>query len=110
MVSSLFSAMISFLKYIADPYDQLPAIVFWLMGSLASARYQDIFLAGIPMVAGCSGLLLLSYRINVLSMGDREASSLGVNVTSCPYLRRILHDSRYGGSCLRQLAASTGWG
>ncbi len=81
VVSSLFSAMLSFLKYIADPYDQLPAIVFWLMGSLASARYQDIFLAGIPMVAGCSGLLLFSYRINVLSMGDREASSLGVNVT-----------------------------
>ena len=80
VIGSLFSAMISFLKYIADPYDELPAIVFWLMGSLASARYQDILSSGIPMVIGIAGIFILSYRINVLSMGEKEANSLGINV------------------------------
>jgi iron complex transport system permease protein len=49
IVSSIFTALISLAKYVADPSNELPSIVFWLMGSLASARYQDIFIAGIPM-------------------------------------------------------------
>jgi len=80
VIGSLFSAMVSFLKYVADPYEELPAIVFWLMGSLASARYSDIFLAGIPMALGSAGLFIISYKINVLSMGDREARSMGLPV------------------------------
>lgn len=80
VVSSIFSALISFAKYVADPYQQLPAIVFWLMGSLATARYQDIMIAGIPMGIGIAGLIAIRWRINVLSMGDREAHSLGVNL------------------------------
>ena len=79
IVSSVFSALISFAKYVADPYDQLPTIVFWLMGSLASARYQDITTAGIPMVIGIAGLVAIRWRLNVLSMGDREARTLGIN-------------------------------
>ncbi len=79
IVSSVFSALISLAKYVADPTDQLPTIVFWLMGSLASARYQDIAVAGIPMVIGILGLLAIRWRINVLSMGDKEAQSLGIN-------------------------------
>lgn len=81
IVSSIFSALISFAKYIADPYNQLPTIVFWLMGSLASPRYQDILIAGIPMAVGITGLIAVRWRINVLSMGDKEAQALGVNTT-----------------------------
>lgn len=80
IVSSVFSALISFAKYVADPYEQLPTIVFWLMGSLASARYQDIMVAGIPMAVGVLGLLGIRWRINVLSMGDKEAHALGINL------------------------------
>jgi len=80
IVGSLFSAMVSFLKYIADPYDQLPAIVFWLMGSLASAGYREIFIAGIAMLAGCGGLFAIRYKINVLAVGEKEARTMGVNV------------------------------
>lgn len=79
IVSSVFSALISFAKYVADPYNQLPAITFWLMGSLASARYQDIMVAGVPMAVGIAGLIAVRWRINVLSMGDREAHTLGLN-------------------------------
>ena len=79
VVSSVFAALLSFIKYVADPYDQLPKIVFWLMGSLASARYQDILVAGVPMLAGILGLLGIRWQLNVLSMGEREARTLGVN-------------------------------
>ncbi len=81
IVSSVFSALISLVKYLADPLDELPAIVFWLMGSLASARFSDIMIAGIPMLIGTAGLFLFRWRINVLSMGDREAHTLGINTT-----------------------------
>lgn len=79
IVSSVFTALISFAKYVADPSNELPSIVFWLMGSLASARYQDIFIAGIPMLIGIAGLMAVRWRINVLSMGDKEAQTLGIN-------------------------------
>lgn len=81
IVSAIFSSLLSLMKYVADPYNQLPAIVFWLMGSLASASFQDLSVAGIPMVAGLLGLAALRWRINVLSMGDEEARTLGVDVT-----------------------------
>ena len=81
IVSSVFSALISMAKYVADPTNQLPAIVFWLMGSLATARYRDLMIAGIPMLTGIAALLAVRWRINVLSMGDKEAQALGINTT-----------------------------
>ncbi len=80
IVGSVFSSLISLLKYVADPYDQLPAIVFWLMGSLSRAEYSQILTAGIPMVAGSAGLMMIRWRLNILAMGDKEAHSLGINV------------------------------
>ncbi|HEY2422434.1 MAG TPA: iron ABC transporter permease [Neobacillus sp.] len=81
IVSSVFSSLISLVKYLADPYDQLPKITFWLMGSLASASYKDIMIAGIPMLLGITGLIAIRWRINILSMGDKEARALGVNLS-----------------------------
>ncbi len=80
IVSAIFSSLLSLLKYLADPYNQLPAIVFWLMGSLASARFQDLLFAGIPMVAGLLGLTAMRWTVNVLSMGDEEARTLGIDI------------------------------
>lgn len=79
VISSIFSALTSYLKYVADPTDQLPAITFWLMGSFASASRQDFVIGVPPMLLGITGLLLIRWRINVLSMGDREAQTLGIN-------------------------------
>lgn len=82
IIQSIFSALISLLKYMADTSTELPAITFWLMGSLASTKTADVLLAFIPMVLGMLGLLLMRYRLNVLSMGDREAKTLGINVNA----------------------------
>ncbi|MGV8109126.1 FecCD family ABC transporter permease [Methanospirillum sp.] len=77
IVSSIFSALISLVKYLADPYDKLPTIIYWLMGSFAKASYEDIKLIFIPVVGGMILLLLVRWRINILSLGDEEAHSLG---------------------------------
>ena len=82
IVGSVFSALISFIKYAADPFDELPAIVFWLMGSLSRADFPQIAAAGVPMVLGAAGLFMIRWRLNVLAMGDKQARSLGLNVTA----------------------------
>ena len=78
VVGSLAGAAISLLKILADPYDQLPAIVFWLLGSLASVRGAEVWSAAPLVLAGLIPLVLLRWRINVLSLGDEEAKALGV--------------------------------
>ena len=79
MVSSLFQAGVSFTKLIADPTDQLPAITYWLMGSLTSAKMSDVALVALPMALGCAVLFAARWRINILTMGDDEAATMGVN-------------------------------
>jgi len=80
IVSSIFTALTSLAKYVADPYDQLPAIVFWLMGSLASVRYGDLLYILLPIFIGTLVLFLFRWRINILSLGDEEAKALGTDV------------------------------
>jgi iron complex transport system permease protein len=80
VVGSLAGAVISLLKILADPYNQLPAIVFWLLGSFSAIRKGEVWTA-LPMVlVGLLPLLALRWRINVLSLGDEEAKALGVEV------------------------------
>jgi len=79
IVGALFSALLSLIKYVADPYDKLPAIVFWLMGSLSSVSNKDLFVVAPTIVSGTFVLLLIRWRINIISMGDEEAQALGVN-------------------------------
>lgn len=80
VVGALAGAAISLVKVLADPYDQLPAITFWLLGSLAGVKPGDVA-AILPAVClGLAPLLLLRWRIGVLSLGDDEARALGVDV------------------------------
>ena len=80
LVSALFASLISLIKFTADPLEKLPEIVFWLMGSLASISYKKLLLI-LPFYLLSTGVLLLyRWRINVLSMGGREAKSFGVDV------------------------------
>jgi len=78
VVGALAGAAISLLKILADPYDQLPAITFWLLGSLASVRGGDLWNVMPAVAIGLVPLVLLRWQINVLSLGDEEAKSLGV--------------------------------
>ena len=80
VTSAFFSALVSLVKYTADPYDKLPAIVFWLMGSLATVTHEKLLIASGPVLAAGMVLYLMSFRINVLSLGDEEAEGLGVRV------------------------------
>lgn len=75
---SLLGAGVSLLKYLADPYNQLPAITFWLLGSLAAADADDLRATWPVVLLGLVPLWLLRWRINVLSLGDEEARALGV--------------------------------
>lgn len=77
---AFFTALVSIVKTLADPYTQLPNITFWLMGNLTLADRATILRMGVPIVLGILGLLLLSRQLNALSMGDEEARSLGVHV------------------------------
>lgn len=78
-ISAFFGALLSLMKYVADPVDQLPAITYWLMGSLAAVNMRDLLFASIPMVGGIVVLLLVRWRFNVLAMGEEEAIALGVD-------------------------------
>jgi len=81
IVGSLFTAGTSFIKLVADPTDQLPAITYWLMGSLAGAKQDTVVMAMIPMILGLVPLFLLRWRINVLTLGDDEARTMGINAS-----------------------------
>ncbi len=81
MVSSLFSSGTSYLKLVADPGDELPAITYWLMGSLASARGSDVRFALIPMALGALPLIMMRWQINLLTLSEEEAASMGVNTS-----------------------------
>ncbi|WP_243654896.1 FecCD family ABC transporter permease [Nocardia alba] len=79
VVGAMFAAMVSFITYIADPYSELPSIVFWLMGSLATASYTKVATAAIPIVAAGLVVLALRWRLNILAMGDEDATALGLS-------------------------------
>ncbi|MBR4765793.1 MAG: iron ABC transporter permease, partial [Clostridia bacterium] len=85
IVGAFFSALVSIMKYVADPYSQLPSITFWFMGSFASVGYIHLY-ALIPMGFGMLLVFLSRWKLNVLSMGEREASSLGVDVRKAQIL------------------------
>ncbi|WP_069589777.1 FecCD family ABC transporter permease [Neomoorella thermoacetica] len=79
LIGTLFSSGTSLIKYVADPYDKLPAITFWLMGSLAAIAPRDVWTALVPILVGTLPLYLLRWRLNVLSLGEEEARSLGLD-------------------------------
>ena len=77
--SSLFSALLSIIKYGADTNDVLPAITYWLMGSLSFSTSSIVWNLTIPMLSGILILIFFSKYLNALSLGDEEAKALGIN-------------------------------
>ena len=79
--SSLFGALLSILKYIADPIDQLPKITYWLMGSISNVRLTEIPFSLALFAVGFLPIFMLRWRLNLLSLSDVEAKSIGENIT-----------------------------
>lgn len=87
VVSALFTALLSIVKYLADPYNQLPAIIYWLMGGFSLVSRESMTIMAPVMGLGLALILSLSGYLNALTMGDEEARSLGVRVAR---LRTVL--------------------
>lgn len=79
MISSLFSAGTGYIKLVADQSNELPAITYWLMGSLSGARLKTVGFISPAMLTGLIVLLLLRWRLNLLTLGEEEARALGVH-------------------------------
>lgn len=107
VVGSFFSALISLLKYVADIYTKLPAIVFWLMGSLASVKPDDLYTTAPVIIICISLLIMLRWRFNILSLGSDEAKVLGINTTRL-YIT-IITCSTLIASSIVAIAGIIGW-
>lgn len=79
MVGSLFSACTSYVKLVADPTNQLPQITYWIMGSLSGTRMGTVRFAAVCMAVGLVPLLLLRWRMNLLTLSPDEARAMGVH-------------------------------
>jgi iron complex transport system permease protein len=79
VIGTLLGSCVSLLKYLADPYNQLPAITFWLLGSLASVTLGDVRAVAPSVVLGLVPLVLLRWRMNIMTLGEDEARALGVD-------------------------------
>ena len=104
---SLFTALLSVIKYVADPYSTLPAIVYWLMGSLSMASLSGVLIVSIPMLLSIAGMILLSKYFDLLSLGDEEAKALGVNVPLIRFAAIIL--ATLASSLAVVMAGIIGW-
>nr|WP_319397952.1 iron ABC transporter permease [uncultured Carboxylicivirga sp.] len=80
IVATVFAALTSLLKYIADPEDALPSIVYWLMGGLSDIQLPDLKFITVVSIAGLVMLSLSGWKLDMLSFGDEEAQTLGINV------------------------------
>jgi len=78
VVGSLFGAGVGLVKYLADPYNQLPAMTFWLLGSLSATTAPDLIPLFGPIAIGAIVLIALRWRMNVMSLPEEEARALGV--------------------------------
>lgn len=90
LIGGFMNSIIGFLKYIADPEEELADIVYWTMGSLSSVRWETVMpLLPFIIVSGVL-LVMLSWRLNLLTLGEKEARSLGVNVKAMRALVIVL--------------------
>lgn len=81
IVSAFFTALVSAIKYVADPQQKLPEITYWLMGSLSGSSWQDLLFSGPLILIGIIGIFLLRWRLNILVLSEEEISSMGMKVT-----------------------------
>src|SRR5699024_1454282 len=86
LIGTIFQSLTSLAKYVADPYDKLPTITFWLMGSLSTVSQKDLLVIIFPYLLGIVPLFLVRWHLNILSFGEEEAKALGVDTKRLRFL------------------------
>ena len=107
VISTLFQSFLSLIKYVADPTSKLPAITFWLMGSLSSINYKDLMLLIFPIVLGSIPMILLRWKLNVLSFGEEEAKSMGIDTSKIRFI--VILSSTIMTSAVVSVSGMIGW-
>jgi len=106
-LGALIGAAISLLKVFADPYNQLPAITFWLLGTLSGVNAGDVLAASGPALAGIVTLVLLRWRLNLLTLSEDEARALGV--ATGPLRAAAVGGATLATASVTALAGAVGW-
>ena len=107
IVTTLFQAFVSIIKYVADTDSQLPEITYWLMGSIAKVTYKDILFFGIPFLVGTIPIMLIRWQLNVMSFGEDEAKAMGINVRQIRLICIICSTLLTAG--VVSIAGTVGW-
>lgn len=107
MIGSLFTALVSLVKFTADTETKLPAITYWLMGSLDGASYRSLALGAPFILCGIVVLFLLRWRLNLLPLSEDEAVSSGVNIRALRVVT-ILCATAITASCI-SMCGQVGW-
>ena len=107
IISALFSAVISILKYTADPLNKLPEITYWLMGSLSGTTYKTLAF-GVPFIfIGLIVIFMLRWRLNILTLSEDEARAAGINVQRIR-MTIIIASTMVTASCV-SMCGQVGW-
>mgnify|MGYP003308623308 CR=1 FL=1 len=107
MMGSLFNALVSLVKYVADSETQLPAITYWLMGGLSGAGYRNLIFGAPPILLGIAVLFVIRWRMNLLPLSEDEAKSSGIDI----YMLRavtIICATMITASCV-SMCGQVGW-
>lgn len=107
MMGSLFNALVSLVKYVADAETQLPAITYWLMGGLNSAGYKSLLFGAPPIIIGIVILYLIRWRMNLLPLSEDEAKSSGINIYALRMVT-IICATMITASCV-SMCGQVGW-
>ena len=107
LVGTLFQSGTSIIKLVADSDDKLPQITFWLMGSFAGVTLKDLFVVFAPMLIGFALLMSQRWKLNVLSFGEEEAKSLGINTARTRLI--VIFGATLLASCSVAVAGIVGW-
>ena len=107
MMGSLFNALVSFVKYVADAETQLPAITYWLLGALSSASYRSLMFGAPAILIGIAVLCLIRWRMNLLPLSEDEAKSSGINIYTLRIVT-IICATMITASCV-SMCGQVGW-
>lgn len=107
IISAFFSALLAGVKYVADPYQQLPSIVFWSMGGLFRANWNNALFSFLLVLLIGGVFHKLSYKLGILSMDDQLASTMGMNVWK--WRNGVLALGSFMVSICVSIAGTIGW-